>query len=72
MLAPGAMPLERARDIDGVDDVRDDGVTMTISTRNPSPVLAALAAANVLDGLQVRSATLEDVFLQLTGRAYRA
>ena len=35
-------------------------------------MLAALAEADALEGLQVRGATLEDVFLDLTGREYRA
>ena len=34
-------------------------------------MLSALAAADALAGLQVRGATLEDVFLDLTGREYR-
>jgi ABC-2 type transport system ATP-binding protein len=35
-------------------------------------VLAELASRQALQGLQVKSATLEDVFLTLTGREYRA
>jgi ABC-2 type transport system ATP-binding protein len=35
-------------------------------------VLAALAELDALAGLQVRGGTLEDVFLALTGREYRA
>jgi ABC-2 type transport system ATP-binding protein len=35
-------------------------------------VLAALAEHDALSGLQVQGATLEDVFLELTGREYRA
>jgi ABC-2 type transport system ATP-binding protein len=54
------------------DDVRDDGVTLTIATRQPGPVLAGLAEHGALTGLRVQGATLEDVFLQLTGREYRA
>jgi ABC-2 type transport system ATP-binding protein len=54
------------------DDVRDDGVTLTIATRQPGPVLAALADHGALAGLRVQGATLEDVFLQLTGQEYRA
>jgi ABC-2 type transport system ATP-binding protein len=54
------------------DDVRDDGVTLTIATRQPGPILAGLADHGALAGLRVQGATLEDVFLQLTGREYRA
>ena len=50
----------------------DDGVSLTIATRTPAPVLSALAERNALRGLSVRGATLEDVFLHLTGREYRA
>jgi len=54
------------------DGVTDDGVSLTISTRDAGTVLARLAQRNALTGLQVKGATLEDVFLQLTGREYRA
>jgi ABC-2 type transport system ATP-binding protein len=56
----------------GPDDVRDDGVSLTIATREPAPVLAGLADRGALAGLRVSGATLEDVFLSLTGREYRA
>jgi ABC-2 type transport system ATP-binding protein len=52
-------------------DVVDDGVSLTVATRNAAPLLAALAERNALRGLSVRGATLEDVFLNLTGREYR-
>ena len=53
-------------------DVADDGVTLTISTRDAPTVLARLAERDALSGLQVRAATLEDLFLEITGREYRA
>ena len=68
----GALSAERARTFAGVEDVESDQVSTIISTRTPAPVLAALADADALDGLQVSGATLEDVFLDLTGREYRA
>ncbi len=71
-LQPGALPAETARGIEGVDDVHEEDASMTISTRKPAVVLSALAERGALDGLQVRTATLEDVFLDLTGREYRA
>jgi ABC-2 type transport system ATP-binding protein len=52
--------------------VTDDGVSLTIATREPAPILAGLADKNALGGLRVQGATLEDVFLDLTGREYRA
>jgi ABC-2 type transport system ATP-binding protein len=59
-------------ELPGVVMVTDDAAGCTITTREPSAVLSTLAAREQLDGLQVRGATLEDVFLQLTGRDYRA
>ncbi|MEU2926665.1 ABC transporter ATP-binding protein [Streptomyces sp. NPDC007251] len=58
----------------GVADatVEDDGVLLTVATVTPGPVLSVLADQGALRGLEVRGATLEDVFLQLTGREYRS
>nr|WP_042195030.1 ABC transporter ATP-binding protein [Kibdelosporangium sp. MJ126-NF4]CEL21586.1 ABC transporter, ATP-binding protein [Kibdelosporangium sp. MJ126-NF4]CTQ92367.1 ABC transporter, ATP-binding protein [Kibdelosporangium sp. MJ126-NF4] len=72
MLEHGTLRLDEVRAFTGVDDATDDGTTLRISTRKPAPVLGALAERGTLDGLQVRTATLEDVFLDLTGREYRA
>ena len=44
----------------------------TITTREPAAVLARLAEEGRLDGVRVQTGTLEDVFLDLTGREYRA
>ncbi|ONI83373.1 ABC transporter [Saccharothrix sp. ALI-22-I] len=72
VLQKGLLTREAARGITGVEDAQEDEVSLTISTRKPAPVLSALAERGTLDGLQVRTATLEDVFLDLTGREYRA
>ena len=61
LAGPGAAP----------DSVTDDGVSLTIATRDPGVVLAGLADRGALAGLRVSGATLEDVFLHLTGREYR-
>ncbi|SDG38761.1 ABC-2 type transport system ATP-binding protein [Lentzea fradiae] len=71
-LQKGLLSAVEAEAIDGVDEAREDEVSLTMSTRRPAPVLSALAERGALDGLQVRTATLEDVFLGLTGREYRA
>ncbi|MWA00171.1 ATP-binding cassette domain-containing protein [Actinomadura sp. LD22] len=71
-IASGLLDADDARRLPGADDVEDDGVSLTISTRDPSAVVAAMAAKDALDGVQIRGATLEDVFLELTGREYRA
>jgi ABC-2 type transport system ATP-binding protein len=56
----------------GAGAVTDDGVSLTIATREPALVLSGLADRRTLAGLRVQGATLEDVFLDLTGREYRA
>ena len=71
----GLLPPDAARDLAGAgaapDSVTDDGVSLTIATRDPAAVLAGLADRGALTGLRVSGATLEDVFLHLTGREYR-
>ncbi|MEV5000952.1 ABC transporter ATP-binding protein [Nocardioides sp. LML1-1-1.1] len=71
-VAPGALSPERAAAIPGVTETRDDGDQTVLVTRDPAGVIAVLAAGERLDGLTVQTATLEDVFLALTGREYRA
>lgn len=43
-----------------------------VSTHDPGGEIARLAAEQRLDGVRVQTGTLEDVFLDLTGREYRA
>jgi ABC-2 type transport system ATP-binding protein len=66
----GLISRDEAAGLGGM--VTDDGVSLSIATREPAPVLAGLARADALAGLRVQGATLEDVFLSLTGREYRA
>jgi ABC-2 type transport system ATP-binding protein len=68
----GSLPVEEARRIFDGAEVSADEVSLTIATRNPAAALAELAERHALRGLAVRGATLEDLFLQLTGREYRA
>ncbi|MGA9344430.1 MAG: ABC transporter ATP-binding protein [Nocardioidaceae bacterium] len=56
----------------GVDSVSVEPGSMVMSTRAPADVLFALGQRQALSGLQVKGANLEDVFLALTGREYRA
>lgn len=71
-VAPGQLDLAGGRALRGVDDVTDapDGIVLT--TRQPAVVVSQLAEADHLDGVRVHTGTLEDVFLELTGREYRA
>ncbi|MCW2771131.1 MAG: transporter [Aeromicrobium sp.] len=71
-LAPGTLSLEDARAVAGADEVAAGESALTITTRDPSRVLTELASRDALDGLSVKGASLEDVFLELTGREYRA
>ena len=57
--------------MDGVESTAIDDDTLIITTKDPAPVLTALAGLDALAGLRIRGATLEDVFLTLTGREYR-
>jgi ABC-2 type transport system ATP-binding protein len=68
----GLIATGQVRELFAGAEVADDGVSLTITTREPAPVLAGLAERNALRGLAVHGATLEDVFLNLTGREYRA
>jgi ABC-2 type transport system ATP-binding protein len=68
----GLLGQDEARAIADGATVADDGVSLTFTTTEPAPILARLADRKALTGLQVAGASLEDVFLQLTGREYRA
>jgi ABC-2 type transport system ATP-binding protein len=70
------LPLDRLGKLAGVTRAaQEDGQTVLYSTRVPDTIGALLALADKLNvdphGLGVRQATLEDVFLDLTGRALR-
>jgi len=71
-VAPGTLGIDDAREIAGVDEASEsvDGVVLT--TQSPAQVVARLAEQDQLDGVRVHTGTLEDVFLALTGREYRA
>lgn len=70
---PALLSVERAGSLPGVDNVAEhNGSSLDLLTRNPSAVLTALASLDALTGVQVHTADLEDVFLSLTGREYRA
>ena len=55
-----------------LDSVRLDAGALILTTRQPEVVLSRLAAEGRLAGLQVHGASLEDVFLDLTGREFRS
>jgi ABC-2 type transport system ATP-binding protein len=71
-VATGQLTPDEAGAIAGVDEVAEDPAGVVLSTREPVVVLTALAQQEHLAGIQVQTGTLEDVFLSLTGREYRA
>lgn len=71
-LAPGTLDRDAAVSLVGADAVRESPAGLELTTREPARVLAALAERDALAGLAVRGASLEDVFLSLTGREYRS
>jgi ABC-2 type transport system ATP-binding protein len=68
LLAPEALGAEAAARLDGVLAVEEDRGAITLVTRQPAQVIARLSELDALGGLQVRSGSLEDVFVSLTGR----
>jgi ABC-2 type transport system ATP-binding protein len=71
-LPDGVLDAATARALPGADEVSDGDGEVVVATREPARLVAALAEIGALDGVSVRTATLEDVFLTLTGREYRA
>lgn len=71
-VAAGALSLVEADRLPGVLDARESPDGTVLTTRDPAGVVAVLAQGQLLDGVSVHTGTLEDVFLALTGREYRA
>ncbi|MGJ7417193.1 ATP-binding cassette domain-containing protein [Streptomyces cinereoruber] len=69
LLVPlGRIDEERARSLPGVDGVTVRGGHLVLETRATGKVLSALDAVTGLDGVQTRTPSLEDVYLDLTAR----
>ncbi|MFY1675707.1 MULTISPECIES: ABC transporter ATP-binding protein [unclassified Streptomyces] len=69
LLPPGRMTLSEAGAIPGADRVEERGGGLVIETRASGRLLSALDALGGLEGVQTRTATLEDVYLRLTAEA---
>lgn len=72
LLPPAALEADAAARIDGVVAIEHDRGALTLVTREPAQVIARLSELDALVGLQVRSGSLEDVFVSLTGRRFVA
>jgi len=59
-----------ARDIAGADSASASNGSVIISTRSTGRVLVALNDVISLDGIRTTNGTLEDVYLELTGKEY--
>ena len=73
---PADLNHDRLRSFPGVASVKEEGSAVMLYTKDvPATIGAVLAATESLgvepENLTVRRATLEDVFLELTGRALR-
>ncbi|MFD3353640.1 ABC transporter ATP-binding protein [Streptomyces fradiae] len=69
LLVPlGRIDEERAAALPGVEAVSVRGGHLVLETRATGRVLAALDAVAGLDGVQTRTPSLEDVYLDITGR----
>ncbi|MFJ4466868.1 ABC transporter ATP-binding protein [Streptomyces sp. NPDC089424] len=69
LLPPERMTAAEAEAIEGVDRAVLSGGSLVLETRTSGKVMSALDALGGLDGVQTRSATLEDVYLRLTSAA---
>ncbi|WP_130796769.1 ABC transporter ATP-binding protein [Streptomyces otsuchiensis] len=68
LLVPAArLPLETARALPGVANVTVDGDMVVLRTSDSGVALAEVAKVAGLEGVQTRTVSLEDVYLQLTG-----
>lgn len=69
LLPPERMTVAEAEAIPGVDRAALRGGSLVLETQVSGKVLSALDALGGLDGVQTRTATLEDVYLRLTSAA---
>ncbi|GAB3236076.1 ABC transporter ATP-binding protein [Glycomyces halotolerans] len=70
-IAAGQLSEERVRELAAGETVAVGDDTVVFETRDPRKLLTVLASEGALEGLAVRTANLEDVFLHVTGREWR-
>ncbi|MFB7556058.1 ABC transporter ATP-binding protein [Streptomyces brevispora] len=67
LIPPGRLDAARAREIDGVDRVTEEPDALVLETLESGRVLSTIDQLIGLQGVQTRTASLEDVYLTLTG-----
>jgi ABC-2 type transport system ATP-binding protein len=67
ILPSGRITVEHAGRLDGAASAREHNGSLIIETSTTGRVLTAIGDVVGLDEVQTRSATLEDIYLQLTG-----
>ncbi|WP_405936910.1 ABC transporter ATP-binding protein [Streptomyces sp. NBC_00726] len=72
LLPLGRLGEDEAAAIPGVDRVTVQGGSLVLETREAGRVLSAVDKLTGLDGVQTRTAGLEDVYLDLTARLTRS
>ncbi|WP_079127212.1 ABC transporter ATP-binding protein [Streptomyces sp. TP-A0874] len=66
LLPSGRISVEKALELPGVDRATVEGGSLVLETRVSGKVLSALDAITGLDDIRTHTATLEDVYLELT------
>jgi ABC-2 type transport system ATP-binding protein len=72
LVPSGRMTVAEALGITGVDTATQDGGSLVLATRAPGQVLTAVSELIGFEAIGTRTATLEDVYLKLTGTEYKA
>ncbi|GAA1675393.1 ABC transporter ATP-binding protein [Glycomyces endophyticus] len=70
-VASGQLSDARIEELAAGETVTGGDAAVVFETRDPRKLLTALASDGALEGLAVRTANLEDVFLHVTGREWR-
>jgi ABC-type multidrug transport system ATPase subunit len=71
LVPDGRITLGQARALAGVENAANQDGCVVLATRAPAVVLSAVADLTGVQGISTRAATLEDVYLKLTGTEYR-
>lgn len=71
-LPEGVLSVDELLSLPGVDDARTEGDRVRITASDSNAVMRALTDRGAAGRLRTRDASLEDVFLEITGREYRS